>query len=91
MDESLGRCAIATFPDKTGVTANLHLSYLAPVVTNAFYVLRCSVGGKEALRNTERKAWVTGRWEGLDGRIHVEGKALFVVPKKVKLRKLEGF
>lgn len=88
LDESLGRCAINWFPAKTGVTANLEVEYKRPVVTNSFYVIKCQV---EKLRASDTKAWVKGSWEGLDGRVLAEGKALFVVPKNVVLRKMEDF
>lgn len=89
LDESLGRCAISKFSSGSGVTANLELSYLAPVLTNSFYVVR-AVHVEEG--STDRKGFVSGRVEGLDGRVHVEAKALFVAPKAVKLAPLrEGF
>ena len=84
MDEILGRCAVRQFPAKTGVTANLELNYLKPVVTNSFYVIR-AVPEKGF---TERKGWVSGRLETLDGRVCVEAKGLFVVPKGLKLPSL---
>lgn len=84
LDEILGRCAIRQFPDKTGVTANLELNYLKPVVTNSFYIVR-AVPEKGF---TERKGWVSGRLETVDGRVCVEAKALYVVPKGIKLRSL---
>ena len=79
MDETLGRCAIHQFPSKTGVTANLNLNYLKPAVTNSFYVIR-AIPEKEGA--TETKQWVYGRLETIDGRVCVEGRGLFVVPKK---------
>jgi len=89
LDESLGRCAIARFPSKTGVTANLELNYRAPTVTNSFYVVRAVPVLEGA---TERKMWVSGRLETIDGRVCVESKGLFVVPKQLKTRVLEeGF
>lgn len=81
LDESLGRCAIHQFPGRTGVTANLELNYLKPSITNEFYVVR-TMPQKEGA--TERKVWVSGRLEMLDGRVCVEAKALFVVPKNYK-------
>ncbi|RDW80149.1 hypothetical protein BP6252_04787 [Coleophoma cylindrospora] len=86
LDECLGRCAIMQFPSRTGVTANLELTYLKPSVTNEFYVARAVpvLEGK-----TERKAWVQGRLEGLDGRVYVEAKALFVVPKMYATREIK--
>jgi len=82
MDESLGRCAIRLLEGQTGVTARLELKYLRPAVTNEWYVVRClpemSVEGQAG---NKRKRWVEGRLETLDGRVLVEGRALFVVPK----------
>lgn len=78
MDERLGLCAINLFPSlQNGVTANLQLDYLRPSVTNQFYVIR-AIPQEGA---TEKKIWVTGRLETVDGRVCVEAKALYVVPK----------
>lgn len=85
LDEQLGRCAIRQFPSKTGVTANLEINYLKPVVTNSYYVIR-TMPTKEGM--TDRKMWVTGRLETLEGRVCSEGKALFVVPKNLKTKSL---
>jgi acyl-coenzyme A thioesterase PaaI-like protein len=76
LDESLGRCAISTFPEKTGVTANLELNYRAPTVTNDFYVIRAM---PVASGSTDRKRWVSGRLETVNGRVCVDAKGLFVV------------
>lgn len=85
LDESLGRCAILRFAAKTGVTANLEIKYLKPTMTNTFVVIRCLpiLEG-----STDRKGYVEGRVETLDGKICVEAKALFVAPKKLQLRTL---
>jgi uncharacterized protein (TIGR00369 family) len=83
MDETLGLCAVRQLPGRTGVTANLELNYLKPVITNAFYVIRASPQ-KEG--GSETKQWVEGRLETLDGRVCVESKGLFVVPKKFKTK-----
>lgn len=85
LDESLGRCAISKFPTRTGVTANLELSYKAPVLTNSFYVVR-TLPVDEG--RTDRKSFARATVEGLDGRVLVEAKALFVLPKNVTLRGL---
>ena len=81
MDESLGRCAVRQFPSKTGVTANLELNYLKPIVTNSFYVIRAI---PERVGFTEYKGWISGRLETIEGKVCVEAKGLFVVPKKFK-------
>ncbi|KAG0651749.1 non sense mediated decay [Hyphodiscus hymeniophilus] len=85
MDETLGRCAILRLPSNTGVTANLNLNYLKPAVTNSFYVMRAMPEMEGA---TDQKQWVYGRLETLDGRVCVEGRGLFVVPKKFKTKSL---
>jgi acyl-coenzyme A thioesterase PaaI-like protein len=86
MDETLGRTAIRQFPSKTGVTANLEINYMKPVVTNSFYIIRSFP--QEGF--TDTKGWVNGRLETLEGRVCVESKALFVVPKKFRTRKIEN-
>lgn len=78
LDEGLGRCAISLFPSKTGVTANLELNYDRPTITNGFYVIRA----KPMEGATEKKAWIQGSLESIDGSVLVRSKALFVVPKK---------
>ncbi|KAI1114673.1 HotDog domain-containing protein [Nemania sp. NC0429] len=96
LDESLGRCAILKFPSHTGVTANLELQYRAPTLTNAFYVIRTTpvvsegddVVGRDGVRKGDRKLWVWGTLETEKGKVAVEAKALFVVPKGYKLRPL---
>ncbi len=97
MDESLGRCAVARFPAQTGVTARLEFTYLRPVQTNAFYVVRAV---PLAEGSTDTKGFVNGCLESIDGRALVQAKGLFVVPKKlrgsalkpIELKKLnEGF
>jgi acyl-coenzyme A thioesterase PaaI-like protein len=92
LDETLGRCAISRFPAHTGVTANLVLDYKRPTMTNAFYVVRCrpivndadEVVGPDGTKKSDRKLWVNGTIESLNGDVFVEAKALFVVPKGAK-------
>ncbi|KAK8103748.1 uncharacterized protein PG998_010781 [Apiospora kogelbergensis] len=81
LDETLGRCAILRFPSRTGVTARLELNYKKPTVTNAFYT--------DGKRKSDRKLWVQGHVEAEDGRVCVEARALFVVPKGVNLAPLD--
>ncbi|KAI0458043.1 hypothetical protein F5B21DRAFT_37701 [Xylaria acuta] len=96
LDESLGRCAILKFPSRTGVTANLELQYRAPTLTNNFYVIRTrpvaseddDVVGKDGIRKGDRKLWVRGTLETEKGKVAVETKGLFVVPRGYKLRPL---
>ena len=85
IDETFARCGIQKFPSMTGVTANLNLNYLNPAITNSFYVVRAI---PEVEGATEQKQWVYGRLETLDGKICVEGRGLFVVPKSTHTRSL---
>ncbi len=100
LDESLGRCAIFRFPTRTGVTANLEMQYRAPTLTSNFYVIRAAplasrdddVVGPDGVRKADRKLWVRGTLETEAGKVAVEAKGLFVVPKTYKLQPLlDGF
>ena len=85
LDESFGRCAINQFPAKTAVTANLELNYMKPTPTNRFYVIRAIPYSEGA---TEKKQWVSGSLETLEGQICVGARGLFVVPKHFKTEPL---
>ncbi|KAK8064731.1 hypothetical protein PG994_007369 [Apiospora phragmitis] len=104
LDETLGRCAILRFPSRTGVTARLELNYRKPTVTNAFYTVRTRPvvdedkdkdkalnkdGSRKSDRKSDRKLWVHGHVEAENGRVCVEARALFVVPKGINLAPLE--
>lgn len=85
LDEALARCAM--LPRKAGVvTANLNITYRAPTPTNEFYVLRT---WPDAEVSTDRKAYVGGRLEDTHGKVFVEAKGLFIVPKHLKLGSIE--
>ncbi|RKF62226.1 putative thioesterase family protein [Erysiphe neolycopersici] len=96
LDETLGHCAMGFLEGHTGVTANLQVNYLRPVLTNGFYVIRATKledqeGGNNEKKKFDdplqkRKQWVTGTLENTAGELCVESKALFVVPKKYKLK-----
>ncbi|ORY67321.1 HotDog domain-containing protein, partial [Pseudomassariella vexata] len=89
LDESLGRCAIKRFPARTGVTARLELTYKRPTTTNVFYVVKVRPDGS---RKSDRKMWVEGHVETATGKVCIEAKALFVVPKGITLMPMsEGF
>jgi acyl-coenzyme A thioesterase PaaI-like protein len=85
MDESLGRVALRSFPAGTGVTANLDINFRKPVRPGRWYVLYAQT--REA---TERKATTVGRLEDIGGRVCVEAKGIFVVPKAMTLKKITG-
>ncbi|KAI9838956.1 MAG: hypothetical protein M1819_004164 [Sarea resinae] len=87
MDESTARVATRGLKGRTGVTANLSLNYRAPTFSNNFYVLR--VGPVEE-GSTERKAVAPATLETLDGKVCVEARGLFVVPKDEKVAKSLG-
>ncbi|KAI1339319.1 hypothetical protein F5Y15DRAFT_85261 [Xylariaceae sp. FL0016] len=102
LDESLGRCAILRFPSRTGVTARLELAYKRPTMTKDFYIIRArpvvdaegasEAVGKDGTRKSDRKMWVEGTLETGGGKVCVEAKALFVVPKGFELKPLvKGF
>jgi hypothetical protein len=79
LDESLGRCAVRRLPGNTGVTATLELNFRNPLITNAFYVVRAL---PQEDGSTASKQWVNGKLETHDGKVCVEARGLFVVPKK---------
>lgn len=85
LDENLGRVAIRTFPERTGVTANLQINYRAPVYSGNFYTFHSRLVQE---RSTERKASVVGEVRDPKGKVCVEAEGLFVVPKKYKLRRI---
>lgn len=83
LDETLGRTAFLSLPEQTGVTANLKLKYKNPTFAHQFIVIRT-----ETEKVDGKKVKVKGRVETLNGKTLVEAEALFVVPKKIKLRKI---
>lgn len=86
LDEALGRTAFMSFPAGVGVTANLSLQYKAPSIAHQFLVIRTQTG---EVNSTGTKASVSGTVETLKGKRLVESSAIFVVPKKFQLRRLE--
>ncbi|KAI0522277.1 hypothetical protein F5B22DRAFT_468814 [Xylaria bambusicola] len=96
LDESLGRCAILHFPSRTGVTANLDITYRHPTKTKHFYIIRAKpvvnpdddVVGRDGVRKGDRKLWVCGTLENEKGLTVAEANGLFVVPKGFKLQPL---
>src|SRR3569833_1503671 len=90
---SLGLCAIAALPARTGGTASRSLRYLAPTLAYDFYVVPVEVVPDEDLPDAERgksgrKVWCRGRVETMAGKVCVEAEGLFVVPKGLKLQRL---
>lgn len=81
LDECMGRCAIMSFPAKTGVTANLTLDY-----RRIWRAEQTAVVYTKVTEVSERKAVVTARLVSLDdGEVLCEASAVFVVPKKYSL------
>jgi acyl-coenzyme A thioesterase PaaI-like protein len=80
LDESMGRCAIARFPVQTGMTAYLNFNFVKPVRTRGFCVVRAN---PIVDRSTERKGFVKGRLESLNGDALVLAEGLFVIPKNL--------
>jgi acyl-coenzyme A thioesterase PaaI-like protein len=85
IDENLGRIAIRHFPERTGVTANLNVSYRNKTLSNGFYALHTSLDQEQS---TDRKAYATCEMRDMSGQLCVEASGLFVVPKKLKLAKV---
>lgn len=85
LDEALGRTAFLSFPESTGVTANLKLKYKSPTWAGQFIVIKT-----ETTMVDGRKARVAGKVMTLMGKPLVEAEALFVVPKTFKLKRIDG-
>ena len=85
IDENLGRLAIRHFPERTGVTANLNITYRAPVYSGNFYTIHTALDQE---RTTDRKGYAMCQVRDLTGHICVEASGLFVVPKEFKLATL---
>lgn len=83
LDENLGRVAIRSFPERTGVTANLNITYRKPVYSGNFYTFHSRLDRE---RSTDRKAFVVGEVKDSAGKLCVQAEGLFVVPKKYKLK-----
>ncbi|KAJ9155522.1 thioesterase family protein [Pleurostoma richardsiae] len=101
LDEACGRCAAGVLDAGTGVTARLELNYRAPTLTNGFYVVRAAPelrdaegaeGKEEKKKKSDKKIWVSARLETPEGKVCVEARGLFVVPKGFEVAKIsEGF
>jgi len=87
LDESLGRVAMRSLPAPTGVTANLNVNFRKPATDSNFYTVHANLDHD---LTTNSKAHVTGQICDLEGKVYTEASALFVVPKKVALRKVSN-
>ncbi|KAL4963903.1 PaaI family thioesterase [Aspergillus stella-maris] len=85
VDETLARVAIHHFPERTGVTANLDINYVAPASSENFYLVYASL---DYGRSTDRKAYVKGEVRDADGKVCVTASGLFLVPKGYQLQRL---
>lgn len=85
VDENMGRVAVRTFPERTGVTANLNLNYRAPAYSGHFFTLHTTIDEE---RSTDRKAYVITEVRDPAGTVCAEATGVFVVPKKLKLQKI---
>src|SRR5436190_21903059 len=89
LDESTGRIALLSFPDRTGVTANLNINYRIPITSGQFCTVTAQIDHENS---TDRKAIVKGEVRDSMGRLCTEASGLFVVPKALALRRIgEGF
>jgi acyl-coenzyme A thioesterase PaaI-like protein len=83
LDENMGRAAVRTFPERTGVTANLQVNYRAPAWSDNFFELHTTV---DQGQSTDRKAYVNSEVRDHTGTVCAEATGVFVVPKKLKLQ-----
>jgi acyl-coenzyme A thioesterase PaaI-like protein len=83
LDEALARTAFLS-TNGTGVTANLKINYKRPTIAHQFLVIKTHTDNSQ----DDRKAWVSGTVETLDGQVLVDASALFVAPKTLKLQKM---
>ncbi|WYZ39224.1 hypothetical protein EsH8_III_001138 [Colletotrichum jinshuiense] len=95
MDEAMGRLAALSFPANTAVTAKLAVDFKVPVTPGMLYVVRVHKALPEFQRQspgeedkTDRKMWVVGRMEDVEGATVCEAKGLFVVPKGIDVQPL---
>ncbi|KFZ07399.1 hypothetical protein V501_06494 [Pseudogymnoascus sp. VKM F-4519 (FW-2642)] len=85
LDECLARTGMRGLDGGVGVTARLELGYKRPVKSAGWWVVRSWMEEGADNGKNKRKAWVKGRVEDLAGSVYTEGRALYVVPKNVKL------
>ncbi|KAI9727377.1 MAG: hypothetical protein M1834_008448 [Cirrosporium novae-zelandiae] len=77
LDECMGRACFPFLPHQIGVTANLEISFRAPIMLESIVVIRA-----ETERWEGRKVWVKGWIESPDSTtVFVEAKAVFIEPR----------
>ncbi|RJE19702.1 thioesterase family [Aspergillus sclerotialis] len=85
LDENMGRVAVRTFPERTGVTANLNINYRSPALTGFLYKITTTIDQE---RSTDRKAFLMSEIRGPTGDVCTEATGVFVVPKNMRLQKI---
>lgn len=85
IDENMGRVAVRTFPEGTGVTANLNLNYRTRAIPGFWYKIITTIDEEQS---TDRKALLKSEVWNIKGFISAEATGVFVVPKKMKLQKI---
>lgn len=85
LDENMGRVAVRTFPERTGVTANLNINYRSPALTGFLYKITTTIDQE---RSTDRKAFLVSEIRGPTGNVCTDATGVFVVPKNMKLQKI---
>lgn len=88
LDEGLGRVAILGFPVGAAVTANLKVDYLAMTIAHQFIVVKTQC---DQINEAKTKANVSGTVETFKGKVLAKSTAIFVVPKKFTIRKMENY
>jgi acyl-coenzyme A thioesterase PaaI-like protein len=92
LDECLGRPALRWFDERSGVTARLEIQYKKPVLSGGWWLVRSKVEeDAEGSGEKRNKTWVNGTLEDLDGNVYVGARALYVVPKTIKLKSMGKF
>ncbi|KAK9451010.1 HotDog domain-containing protein [Limtongia smithiae] len=81
LDESLARAAILPLPHHAAVTANLTVNYRSPSFANQIIQIETHV-----TEFADRKSLVEGKVVSSHGHLLAEASAVFVVPKKYKLK-----
>ncbi|KAI8976553.1 HotDog domain-containing protein [Pilobolus umbonatus] len=76
LDEGLAYVAFPALPNKMGFTANLNINYRKPILSDQWVVMRTRLDKVD-----NRKAYVSGHIEGLDGTVYTEATSLYIAPK----------
>lgn len=85
LDETMGRAALRSLPARTGVTANLSITFQESAAPGEFYMV---MAGLVSEQSTDHKAVVVGVVKDERGKFLAHASGTFVVPKKLQLEKI---